>query len=272
MTNTNPDSGLPTHDLSTSAFISSKEVVSRRNQDGTVILMRLDESSLFYKVDQFAAVVWGEFETAKTAEALIQHFSGLHPACAAQLSQDIPALIKRLTECKLLVQAPVDSATQSFRQASNQAQLDAANYLFGGVHEFNLEQIETEILNESVYLDVFAGSDMRLKKDIEPITDALSKVTRLEGVTYQWDQERIPEEFGSKYVNVKTGRTHVGFIAQQVAEQMPELVRSDEQTGLLAVEYNKMTCYLLESIKELNKIVIAQDNRIRDLENRLKGQ
>ena len=35
------------------------------------------------------------------------------------------------------------------------------DYNFGGIKDCNLEQIENEVLNDSVYLDVFAGSDIR---------------------------------------------------------------------------------------------------------------
>ena len=43
------------------AFICEKDLVSRKNQDGTVILMKLDDSSVFYKINGFASILWGVF-------------------------------------------------------------------------------------------------------------------------------------------------------------------------------------------------------------------
>ncbi|OFZ21445.1 MAG: hypothetical protein A2X94_08020 [Bdellovibrionales bacterium GWB1_55_8] len=132
------------------------------------------------------------------------------------------------------------------------------DYYFGGIKEFNLEQIETEVLNESIYLDVFAGSDLRLKKNVLPIEDALSKVLQIEGVRFEWN----PEAPGAP----KNGTPQAGLIAQDVAAVMPELVRADRDTGMLAVEYSKLVSYLVEAVKDLNAIVLKQEARIRALE------
>lgn len=133
------------------------------------------------------------------------------------------------------------------------------DYHFGGIQEFNLEQIETEVLNESVYLDVFAGSDLRLKKNVTPITDALSKVLQIEGVRFEWN----PDAPGAP----ANGTPQAGVIAQEVAAAMPELVRADRDTGMLAVEYSKMVSYLVAAIKDLNSLVARQEARIRALED-----
>jgi hypothetical protein len=47
---------------------------------------------------------------------------------------------------------------------------------------------------------------------------------------------------------------------------MPELVRVDKKTGHAAVEYSKMSSYLVEAIKELNETILAQGKRIKKLE------
>jgi len=61
-------------------------------------------------------------------------------------------------------------------------------YDFGGIQEYSLEKIEDEILNESLYLDVFAGSDIAFKENINylenilpalMISDALLIITNL---------------------------------------------------------------------------------------------
>ena len=47
------------------------------------------------------------------------------------------------------------------------ASKEADNYFFGGITEYRLEDIEAEVLNDNVYLDVFAGSDVRFKEEIK---------------------------------------------------------------------------------------------------------
>ena len=135
-------------------------------------------------------------------------------------------------------------------------------YYFGGLKEFNLEQIETEVLNESVYLDVFAGSDMRLKTNVKDLGKTLLELTSLETILYQWNTEVESP--------LKTGEgQQVGLIAQQVAAVFPELVKKEESTGHLMINYPKFTTHLLAAIKELHANAQAQENRIQDLEKKL---
>jgi hypothetical protein len=93
---------------------------------------------------------------------------------------------------------------------------------------------------------VIAGtcsSDLRLKKNIEPFSGALSKLARLQPVHYDWKAEEYPE-YGF-------GRTRsYGLIAQQVETVLPELVIEDEK-GFMAVRYGKLPLLLLQAIKEL---------------------
>ena len=71
-------------------------------------------------------------------------------------------------------------------------------YEFGGIEEFNLQQIEEEILNESIYLDVFAGSDLRFKKEVQPLTGDLDKITALKGYSYKYKTEDFLTCIGTK--------------------------------------------------------------------------
>lgn len=138
------------------------------------------------------------------------------------------------------IQNDVQESTNTKTESSSSAELNMKpSYYFGGIKEYSLEEIETQILSDSVYLDVFAGSDMRIKTDINPIEGALQKITAIEGVHFHWAN------------NKKQGK-QTGVIAQAVAAKMPELVAKDKETGVLAVNYSKMIPYLIESIKELN--------------------
>jgi hypothetical protein len=80
-------------------------------------------------------------------------------------------------------------------------------------------------------------SDVRLKKDINTIDNALSKVLKLRGVTYYWkDTESDPEK-------------SMGLIAQEVEKIIPEVVRTT-QDGRKGVQYTSLIGILVEAIKE----------------------
>ncbi len=83
----------------------SKDVIARRNQDGTVILMKMDESSLFYKIDGMAAAVWNEMQTPKSVGELITKFGEQNIAHRESLQKDIPSFVQDLFSKKLLSQS-----------------------------------------------------------------------------------------------------------------------------------------------------------------------
>jgi hypothetical protein len=85
-----------------------------------------------------------------------------------------------------------------------------------------------------------APSDKKYKENIKPIESALDKAMQLQGVTFDWkDSESI--------LDIKED---IGFIAQDVQEVLPELVR-DNGKGNLSLRYQGITPILLEAIKEL---------------------
>jgi hypothetical protein len=155
-------------------------------------------------------------------------------------------------------------------------------YYFGGIKEFSLEQIESEVLNESVYLDVFAGSDLRLKSEVRELPKTLSSLGKLDAILYTWNQDTASQFKGNQFKGNQfkgnqfkgnqfkgsqaQSRQQVGLIAQQVAEVFPELVAKDQETGFLAVNYQKLTTHLLVAIQELNAKIEAQERRIDLLE------
>ena len=130
-------------------------------------------------------------------------------------------------------------------------------YKFGGLKEFNLEEIESEVLNDSVYLDVFAGSDRAFKTDLKSLENSLDKLMRLDGVSYDYLTEKFPEyRFSSQ--------RQIGFIAQAVEKEFPELVKRDE-AGYLSVNYAHFAPILVESVKTLTAQLSEQASEIAEL-------
>jgi hypothetical protein len=102
--------------------------------------------------------------------------------------------------------------------------------------------------------NVVAHSDRRWKKNIKTINSALDKVRRMRGVKFDWRRN----EFESKNFDEKT---HVGFIAQEVEEVVPEFVTTDPE-GYKAVAYSNVTALLVEAIKDQQNIIEQQKAEI----------
>lgn len=137
------------------------------------------------------------------------------------------------------------------------------NYDFGGVKEFSLEEIEKEILSETVYLDVFAGSDSRFKLNVEQYSTALEKINKLDAVKYTYNTEEFSDKKFPK-------EEQIGFIAQALKTVVPQAVREDDK-GFHYVNYQMLVPVLTEAVKELNSKVENQGKLISKLEERLSA-
>jgi hypothetical protein len=100
--------------------------------------------------------------------------------------------------------------------------------------------------------NVTAYSDARLKKNIKVIENALEKVNKISGYTF----ERTDVDVGSQ----------TGVIAQEVINVLPEAV-STTHGGMYTVAYGNMVGLLIESIKELNSQVKSLKEEIEKLKN-----
>jgi hypothetical protein len=99
-------------------------------------------------------------------------------------------------------------------------------------------------------------SDVRFKKNIQPVADALNKVMQISGYTYEMKMDKFKRfDFNS--------RRHVGFIAQELEKVLPEVVDVDDH-GLKSVEYGQVTPLLVEAIKEQQKEIESVRSKISD--------
>ena len=100
-------------------------------------------------------------------------------------------------------------------------------------------------------------SDRRLKTDIQPISESLDRILKLEPKNFSW---------------IENNEKDTGFIAQDVEKVIPEVVQETkgfvsidsnekEDTKYKTISYSKLTIYLVDAIKELTK-------RVEDLEER----
>jgi hypothetical protein len=120
-------------------------------------------------------------------------------------------------------------------------------------------------------------SDIRLKENIRPIEDALTKVDKLSGVLFDYKEEN--KEIGYKPFR----KSDVGLIAQEVEEVLPDAVniapfdvgekeswideaKSKSGENYLTVRYERLVPLLIQAIKELNVEVKELKEKISDKE------
>jgi hypothetical protein len=90
-------------------------------------------------------------------------------------------------------------------------------------------------------ITAYYTSDSRLKTKIESITGALGKVSKLDGITFNWNDQAEGKD---------QTRREAGVLAQQIQEVLPEAV-AERDNGMLAVRYEQLVPLLIEAIKEL---------------------
>ncbi len=83
--------------------ISLKEdLVARNNDDGTVVIMRMDESSTFYKVDGVAADIWKGLNKNQSLKEIFATIKTQYDVEDDQLIADITAFINDLEGRELI--------------------------------------------------------------------------------------------------------------------------------------------------------------------------
>lgn len=90
--------------------------------------------------------------------------------------------------------------------------------------------------------DVNIRSDKRLKRNLNKIDNALDKVQKLSGYTYEVNQ-----------IGTDIWESSAGLIAQDLKEVLPSAVRIDKNTNYMTVSYNQVIGLLIEAIKELQE-------------------
>ena len=96
----------------------------------------------------------------------------------------------------------------------------------------------------------FHTSDINLKENITPISNALNKVSSLTGNTFTWIE-------GSKH----GGENDTGVIAQEVEALGLPGITTTRDDGTKAVRYDRLIPVLIEAVKELTAKVNALENK-----------
>ena len=123
-------------------------------------------------------------------------------------------------------------------------------------------------------------SDLRTKKDIEEIDNAINIINQLNPVTYFFDLEKYPNMGLNEELEY-------GFIAQEVRDVLPEITRVkgfdtaatielkpnqqiENKTELfVAMDYTRIIPILTKGMQEQQEIIETQNNRITTLEDKI---
>ena len=103
-------------------------------------------------------------------------------------------------------------------------------------------------LNVGGDITAFASSDVTLKENITPISNAVDKVRSISGNTFTWNKK-----------SVYNGEEGTGIIAQEIEALGLPGVTETRQDGTKAVRYDRLVPLLIEAIKEL-------DTKVKSLE------
>jgi len=110
------------------------------------------------------------------------------------------------------------------------------------------------------------ASDERLKTDIQPLADALSKVLSLRGVSFVWNNKAREVSANRQTM---AGR-EIGLLAGEVAQVVPEVVldwvETPDGVTYKTVDSARLVALLVEAIKELNAKVEVLQARVAALE------
>ncbi|MEA2113000.1 MAG: tail fiber domain-containing protein [Patescibacteria group bacterium] len=144
----------------------------------------------------------------------------------------------------------------------------ATKFVDSDYHAYYLDPASTNRLNYIVSDNIYnyghlttgsytISSDIRLKKDIAELDSSLSKILQLKGVSFKWKDEEA-----------RGDSVNIGLIAQDVEKVYPELVMTDEETGLKSIQYSNLVAPLIEAIKEQQKQIDELKNEIKLLKSK----
>ncbi len=94
-----------------------------------------------------------------------------------------------------------------------------------------------------------SSSDKRLKTNIESLEYGLNEINQLNPVSF-------------KFKSASDDVTHLGFVAQDIQEIIPEVVQEQPNT-MLGIRYDELIPILVNAIKELNEKVESLESRLK---------
>jgi len=116
---------------------------------------------------------------------------------------------------------------------------------------------------------VLLTSDKRKKENIKSLENVMAKITKIAGKKYDFKIDYLDSIKNEKKREklIEDSKNHVGFIAQDLKNIIPEAVSYDEKNDAYYVDYIAIIPYLVEAIKEQQHTIDEQNQRLDDIEN-----
>ena len=149
----------------------------------------------------------------------------------------------------------VSGATGAVTISIGQAVATSSNVQFNSIGVGVAASATAGRIDASGDIVAYSSSDRNFKENITPIPNALEKISKISGNTYDWKAEL-------KDVHGYEGND-VGVIAQEIEEVLPQVVTTRDN-GYKAVKYEKLVALLIEGIKEqqtqIHKLTLEVEN------------
>jgi hypothetical protein len=103
-------------------------------------------------------------------------------------------------------------------------------------------------------------SDIKFKENVKPFEgSSLERLIKLRGVSFTWKED-------TEMRKLTKLKDDIGFIAQEVQEIFPEIVRRDPVEDYLSIRDRGLIAHMVEAIKEQQVIIATLEQRINSLE------
>lgn len=83
-------------------YTKNDEIIARKNPNGSVVLMKMDDSEIFYKIEGVAAELWKGLEEGQTPNEVMEVLLEEFDCTREQLEADATSFIEELVSKEML--------------------------------------------------------------------------------------------------------------------------------------------------------------------------
>ena len=221
----------------TGSLISSASAAKTTNDSQDVSITNLNSATASLLIEtanleSFTSSINTTIKSKLDADGVISGSSQITAGSTTNFATDVKTRLNAETVVSGSSQVTLSSTTGGGTSAAVQ---------FGSLGIGMAASVTTGRIDATNDIVAFSSSDIRFKENIKPIENAIDKIRKISGNTYDWKEE-------NKVEHGYEGND-VGVIAQEIEAVLPQLVQTRE-SGFKAVKYDKLVALLIEGIKE----------------------
>jgi hypothetical protein len=221
----------------TGSLITSASAAKTTNDSQDVSITNLNSATASLLIEtanleSFTSSINTTIKSKLDADGVISGSSQITAGSTTNFATDVKTRLNAETVVSGSSQVTLSSTTGGGTSAAVQ---------FGSLGIGMAASVTTGRIDATNDIVAFSSSDIRFKENIKPIENAIDKIRKISGNTYDWKEE-------NKVEHGYEGND-VGVIAQEIEAVLPQLVQTRE-SGFKAVKYDKLVALLIEGIKE----------------------